>query len=150
MNGTERAALRLVLGLVRRSVLGRGDGWVSLHDAWALGIRAELPRGPLGQALNAGRFAGPREARVVRVRLALYLRAVLRAERDDRGRWWRATHWRETVPVEQGGWPDPNPDPEAHFAEPPVSDAWVRVRLVRPLWLDAPPAKSRSASGSGR
>lgn len=78
LTGTQRAAMRLALGLARRDVLD-GPGW----SPWASDLAAMLEvlaRG--GIDVPAWDGVGKRRWRA---RLALYLRARLRAERGDYG-----------------------------------------------------------------
>lgn len=130
MTGTERAALRLALGTLRWSVRycarGRPESmevaaWIALRD-----VRA-LPHGGRIPSFDPGRTHRP-ESRLLRARLALYLRAVLRAEAGEE---WRgyvswSPRWREEFRTER--WP--------------TSDCYERVRLAVPLWSQAPGRKA--------
>lgn len=87
MTGTTRAALRLALGVLRASA--------GTDAAWLFFACDVLDRGPGGAGLGAAALAACRSRRetdsaplawrLARARLALYLRAVLRAERGDFG-----------------------------------------------------------------
>jgi hypothetical protein len=133
MTGTERAALRLALGVLRLAVLlhPRTDyAYTSISNAdlaaWAIG------RNPVTAAAccAAELAARAHDQRRVRARLALYLRAVLRADAGDRGLWWvrRLNSWL---------YPPDYEERSAHW----YAQGRETYRLARPLWLDAPRSK---------
>ncbi len=148
MTGTERAALRLALGVLRGG--GGGSRWavrgarsiIGGHHFGADGAGSETYAGQpaLADAIGAAIKTVP--YRILRARLALYLRAVLRAERGERGLfWWASTDSREF-------------DRKGRFTGPYVTRR-IRVRdrhepgafrdysPARPLWLDAPEHRGR-------
>jgi hypothetical protein len=136
MTGTERAALRLVLGTLRVSLYthtkytGRARRAVvnalgvlpdSLADLWA--AVDDL----LGMPFQADLVC----SRILRARLALYIRAVLRAERGEVWGGFVLRHWRPEWPEEVYA--------AAYPMHPPGDNNYEFVRIARPLWLDARP-----------
>lgn len=82
LTGTSRAALRLALGVLRGA-----PGW----GEWAaLNVRPILVTHwqPLHDAVARAYHLHGTPPRLLRARLALYIRAVLRADAGDEGRWW--------------------------------------------------------------
>ena len=128
MTGTERAAMRLALGVLRRATASNADDALdAVHTILAL-ADSDL-------TLPSFRHV---TGRILRARLALYLRAVLRA--DEAARWDAA--W--------GQWPVPQTWPamrctvcgERRFSADEVAGtcrgqaaAWAPPR---PLWTTAP------------
>lgn len=86
MNGTERAALRYALGVLRDSC-GKSwsDDWPLRDVAVALYSVPSTGLGALCRALDVATYHNNIPFRLLRARMALYLRALLRQER---GRWW--------------------------------------------------------------
>lgn len=92
MTGTERAALRLALGVLRRTRGIAGAPWAVNEATGVLWTGAGvLALGRLASRSLTLCYTGARDSRtttsdrLVRARLALYLRAVLRAEAGDCG-----------------------------------------------------------------
>ncbi len=145
MTGTERAAHRLALGLLRRSIadawLGRDSHGEHLHEArahevlvvvWGLYDDARMPDHAAWVAgiLDERPASGWRPARA---RLALYLRALLRADELERAAEPLSADCEEddidaTALGELRRW-----DARPYFR--------VGARLARPLWV---------AAGAGR
>ena len=92
MTGTERASLRAALGILRR------DADVSVTYALH-GAGLALRLGGVGwlSSMVAGLLDAWQPPRILRARLALYLRALLRAERGDMSRWTCPRHPGATV-----------------------------------------------------
>lgn len=125
MTGTERAAMRLALGLLRDGTFGD----IVTDILWHGGHHA------LVDAFDAaGDDDDEVPRRILRARLALYLRAVLRADAGDMGLWWHARRLgRSDSAVE--AWTT-----EMAMAQLVRGPRWAN-RLARPLWYDAPRSK---------
>lgn len=114
MTRLDRARIALAYEYLRyRSRFERDDEWtaVSHHEAWGMVYKSAgaLPR-PLRVVVAEELYVG--DARLIRARLALYLRALMRADAGDCGPWrvtYSPDYWRRTV-----------------------------ERRIRPLWESAP------------
>ena len=132
MHSTERAALRLALGSLRRSLPRCREAtpaavWLYSAGAidWSLRTAmVALASADAGLATAAEAAAKQTSVNVWIVRVCLYLRAVLRADAGDEWRGYVCRHWR---------WPE-----EVYLPAWPRSDAYERVRLAVPLWSQAP------------
>lgn len=136
MTQTEVAALRLALGVLRQAILDwpRSDYAISSIDDAHVRSRAPAAAAAWQASFDLARRTNKvDEYRRVRARLALYLRAVLRAERGDVGRWWVGERrFREFT---RGG--DFTGGTYAEWSR--SARASPGARLARPLWLSAPP-----------
>lgn len=123
----EVAALTLALHVLRASVMAPGNPRTTaanaLSRAWSL--PTEAASWPCWLAWDAQCREPYPTYRLLRARLALYLRAVLRAERGEPWNGYVLRHWRPE-------WPEEVRMP--HWKR----DTYTLVRLARPLWLDAP------------
>jgi hypothetical protein len=148
------AAMTLALHVLRDSVDtdGESGAWWRARLAEA-GIRSALKALGMGTdvALEGAVavWMGPRPAkhtRILRARLALYLRAVLRMEAAEA---WEASDWTGTPPpswtmvCDQCGSIRLGRDEEPGLCRPNQAAPYVQAawRHPRPLWLDAPPHK---------
>ena len=139
MTRAEVAGLTLALHVLRRSALvsyresGDARGFVD-EDVWSDAIEVLVACHGMTAYTIAHHVAAVRRheaaPRIVRARLALYLRAVLRAERGERGRWWLVS-WPDVPEREQSAG-------QTWVEVPPHWPAlWATCRQARPLWLDA-------------
>lgn len=158
MHSTERAALRLALGVLRQVRPYRHEGWRrgdavddALTDAADVLAAADLwgiaPEFDVRDEERPNKHGYPSgwpaySPRILRCRLALYLRAVLRAEAaDEWERTWNGAPPPRWVPVcdacrEPLPWWTVGERVGAPTTRPQCKGA--RVRWPRPLWLDAP------------
>jgi hypothetical protein len=104
------------------TILRQGSHLVDLADAVGRAEWVELRTGDLGRR---------RHYRILRARVALYIRAVLRMEAGDHGNFARCIRNCPGCGADVC-WMEPRC---AACGEP------YRRRLARPLWLDAPPHK---------
>jgi hypothetical protein len=92
MTGTEKASLRAALGVLRRGILEQSECYP--RGEWDAGAYEDIERsmaveyrglrgGPCRMALEVA--ADPDLSRILRARLALAIRAMLRAEVGDEG-----------------------------------------------------------------
>ena len=126
MTRRDRAALTLALCVLRESVLPvvDDDDRSLSAEYWANEAICEVVgRGRLGDTEPTPDTCHRVTARILRARLALYLRAVLRADAGDRGRWWWATSDSRRIRCRERYEPG----------------AFRDYGLARPLWTDAPP-----------
>lgn len=86
MTGTERASLRLALGVLRDRRRDDESALACARAALRAAFLGAISR-PLDEAWTGSPWCAPVPCRVLIARLALYLRAVLRAERGDCGPW---------------------------------------------------------------
>lgn len=162
MTGTERAALRAMLGALRRD----GGAWPGVLARRISGAINTYAIRDVAHAIDAAQWQCV-PPRLLRARAALYLRAVLRAEAGDCGRWWVAevvdergeVVRRRTGYVLRGTYEmvrcacayttrESAEDAAAQMLEglrrhgPGMPGVRAVVRHARPLWLDAPQHRS--------
>ena len=82
MTRRDRAAMRLALEVLRRG------GWTCIRDVRLVLVHGDAARELAAHVPAAQWSPGDRIARLLRARLALYLRALLRADAGDYGRAW--------------------------------------------------------------
>lgn len=137
MNRLDRARIALAYEYLRyRSRFDGDDEWktVSSAEAWSMVDKSAITLPYLLRVKVAPElYTG--DERILRARLALYLRALLRAGANDLGARTRVPIPRRVCRSVEHNRHD---DPEGLRCRSAACDCWTFTRRIRPLWESAP------------
>jgi hypothetical protein len=139
----ERAAMELALHVLRRSVRKVKPSAELDHLAHTLELAEDIETAAfpaIGTPCNVAAHTYGVPLRLLRARLALVLRAEMRAERGHPYLWW----WRIKARGVTAAGPWQSPAPALNRYETARSPFEYDYRMAVPLWASAPPHGGRS------